>query len=67
MKKAKRKTHPRRASAVDRYIGSRMRDQRLALNMSQAQLGRELGVSFQQMKWASTGSVQRAYSRYAKR
>jgi transcriptional regulator with XRE-family HTH domain len=50
MKKAKRKTHPRRASAVDRYIGSRMRDQRLALNMSQAQLGRELGVSFQQIQ-----------------
>jgi transcriptional regulator with XRE-family HTH domain len=27
-----------------------MRDQRLALNMSQAQLGRELGVSFQQIQ-----------------
>src|SRR3981081_1584379 len=50
MKKAKRKTHPRRASAVDRYIGFRMRDQRLALNMSQAQLGRELGVSSQQIQ-----------------
>jgi ribosome-binding protein aMBF1 (putative translation factor) len=37
-------------SAVDRYIGARMREQRLALNMSQAQLGGELGVSFQQIQ-----------------
>jgi transcriptional regulator with XRE-family HTH domain len=66
MKKAKRKTHPRRASAVDRYIGSRMRDQRLALNMSQAQLGRELGVSFQQIQKYEKGvnrvSAARLYS-----
>ena len=66
MKKAKRKTHPRRASAVDRYIGSRMRDQRLALNMSQAQLGRELGVSFQQIQKYEMGvnrvSAARLYS-----
>jgi hypothetical protein len=50
MKKAKRKISPRSASAVDRYIGARMREPRLALEMSQAQLGKKLGVSFQQIK-----------------
>jgi hypothetical protein len=44
MKKAKRKISPRSASAIDRYIGARMREQRLVLKMSQEQLGRELGV-----------------------
>jgi DNA-binding XRE family transcriptional regulator len=48
MKKAKRKISPRSASA--RYIGARMREPRLALEMSQAQLGKKLGVSFQQIK-----------------
>jgi transcriptional regulator with XRE-family HTH domain len=50
MKKAKRKSSPRSASAIDKYIGARMRERRLALNMSQEQLGRELGVSFQQIQ-----------------
>jgi transcriptional regulator with XRE-family HTH domain len=50
MKKAKRKSSPRSASAVDRYIGARMREQRLALSMSQQRLGKELGVSFQQIQ-----------------
>jgi transcriptional regulator with XRE-family HTH domain len=50
MKKAKRKISPRSAGAVDRYIGARMRKQRLALEMSQAQLGKKLGVSFQQIQ-----------------
>jgi transcriptional regulator with XRE-family HTH domain len=31
-------------------MGARMREQRLVLNMSQAQLGGELGVSFQQIQ-----------------
>jgi hypothetical protein len=34
-----RKFAPRSASAVDRYIGARIREQRLELNMSQVQLG----------------------------
>jgi transcriptional regulator with XRE-family HTH domain len=50
MKKAKRKISPRSPSAVDRYIGARMREQRLALSMSQEQLAKELGVSFQQIQ-----------------
>ena len=55
MKKAKRKISPRSASAIDRYIGARMREQRLALNVSQAELGEELGVSFQQIQKYESG------------
>jgi transcriptional regulator with XRE-family HTH domain len=66
MKKAKRKISPRSASAIDRYIGARMREQRLALNMSQAKLGEELGVSFQQIQKYEKGvnrvSAARLYS-----
>jgi DNA-binding transcriptional regulator YiaG len=67
VKRAKpEKFAPRSASAVDRYIGSRMREQRLALNMSQPQLGGELGVSFQQVQKYERGvnrvSAARLYS-----
>jgi transcriptional regulator with XRE-family HTH domain len=51
MKKAKRKTKsPRASSAVDQYIGGRMRESRFALNMSQTDLGEKLGVTFQQIQ-----------------
>lgn len=51
MKKAKRKSaSPRSANSVDEFIGKRMRECRLALNISQADLGKELGVSFQQIQ-----------------
>jgi transcriptional regulator with XRE-family HTH domain len=51
MKKAKvNKDAPRNATPVDTYIGARMRERRLALNMSQHELGRALGVSFQQIQ-----------------
>src|SRR5882757_1943192 len=50
MKKAKRKISLRSASAVDRYIGARMRERRRELEMSQADLGKELGVTFQQIQ-----------------
>ena len=51
MKKAKRKTKsPRASSAVDAYIGTRMRESRLAIKMSQADLGDKLGVTFQQIQ-----------------
>ena len=51
MKKAKRKTKsPRASSAVDQYIGARMREGRRALNMTQANLGEKLGVTFQQIQ-----------------
>jgi transcriptional regulator with XRE-family HTH domain len=56
MKRTKpKKLAPRSASDVDRYIGARMREQRLAIQMSQAQLGSELGVSFQQIQKYETG------------
>ena len=56
MKKAKpKKVAPRSASALDKYIGARMREQRLALEMSQELLGRELGVSFQQIQKYESG------------
>jgi transcriptional regulator with XRE-family HTH domain len=51
MKKSKaKKTSPRSINAVDIYIGARMRERRLALNLSQADLGEVLGVSFQQVQ-----------------
>ena len=51
MKKSKaKKTSPRSINAVDIYIGARMRERRLALNLSQAGLGEVLGVSFQQVQ-----------------
>jgi transcriptional regulator with XRE-family HTH domain len=51
MKKAKAsKVKPRSATAVDAYIGTRMRERRLALNMSQEELGNALGVTFQQIQ-----------------
>ena len=51
MKKAKRKTKsPRASSAVDQYIGARIRERRLALSMTQAGLGEKLGVTLQQVQ-----------------
>jgi DNA-binding XRE family transcriptional regulator len=67
VKRAKpKKFAPRNASAVDKYIGARMRKLRHTLNMSQAQLGDELGVSFQQIQKYEKGvnrvSAARLYS-----
>src|SRR5882757_6145662 len=50
MEKAKVNKDPRNATPVDAYIGARMRERRIALNMSQHELGRALGVSFQQIQ-----------------
>jgi transcriptional regulator with XRE-family HTH domain len=48
MKKAKRKsTSPRSANSIDEYIGARMRERRDALNISQTDLGKKLGVQIQ--------------------
>jgi transcriptional regulator with XRE-family HTH domain len=56
VKRAKlKKFAPKSASTIDRYIGARMREQRLALSMSQHQLGKELGVSFQQIQKYKSG------------
>ncbi|WP_426611319.1 helix-turn-helix transcriptional regulator [Bradyrhizobium sp. McL0616] len=37
-------------SAVDRHIGAEIRKRRLILDMSQSQLAKALGVSFQQIQ-----------------
>jgi transcriptional regulator with XRE-family HTH domain len=56
MKKAKRElASPRSANAVDGYIGARMRELRLALEMRQVQVGKELGISFQQIQKYENG------------
>src|ERR1700694_1042695 len=56
MKKTKRKSaSPRSANAIDAFIGARTRERRLALEMSQDQLGKALGVSFQQIQKYESG------------
>jgi transcriptional regulator with XRE-family HTH domain len=56
MKRAKLKRTPKSATAIDTYIGSRMRERRLELEMSQDALGKELGVSFQQIQKYEKGT-----------
>jgi transcriptional regulator with XRE-family HTH domain len=53
--KRKKKRGPRTATAVDAHIGARMRENRLAINMSQADLGEILGVTFQQIQKYESG------------
>jgi DNA-binding XRE family transcriptional regulator len=56
-KKAKRKSASQRsASAIDEYIGARMRERRQALGISQVNLGQTLGVSFQQVQKYENGT-----------
>jgi DNA-binding XRE family transcriptional regulator len=43
-------------SAIDKYIGSRMRESRLSLNISQEALGKALGISFQQIQSYERGA-----------
>jgi transcriptional regulator with XRE-family HTH domain len=57
MKKAKQKSlSPRAPSIVDAYIGARMREGRHAKNMSQADLGEKLGLTFQQIQKYEKGA-----------
>jgi transcriptional regulator with XRE-family HTH domain len=55
MKKAKKKSSPRTATAVDAYIGAQMRERRSALGLTQGALGKKLGVSFQQVQKYENG------------
>jgi len=51
VKKSKdKKVSPRRANAVDAYISARIRERRLEINMTQDDLGKALGISFQQIQ-----------------
>jgi DNA-binding transcriptional regulator YiaG len=57
MRKLKRKSSPRSTDArIDGYIGDRMRERRLALQMSQGELGSRLGVSYQQVQKYEAGA-----------
>ena len=57
MRKPKRKSSPRSTDArIDGYIGDRMRERRLALQMSQGELGSRLGVSYQQVQKYEAGA-----------
>jgi transcriptional regulator with XRE-family HTH domain len=46
-----RKTHP-----IDAHVGSRIRQQRLVIGMSQEELGKRLGLSFQQIQKYESGA-----------
>jgi transcriptional regulator with XRE-family HTH domain len=54
-KMKKKKVTPRAATGVDAYIGSRMRERRNELGLSQMALGEQLGVSFQQVQKYESG------------
>jgi transcriptional regulator with XRE-family HTH domain len=41
---------PRSATNVDSHVGRRIRDRRVTLDMSQVQLAKKVGVSFQQVQ-----------------
>jgi transcriptional regulator with XRE-family HTH domain len=51
MKRANpKKDAPRGATAIDTFIGDRMRERRHASNMTQKELGKALGVSCQKIQ-----------------
>jgi len=51
MKKAKPKNvEPKSATAVDAYIGARMRERRHEPGLSQDDLAKTLGITFQQIQ-----------------
>ena len=55
MKKIKTRFPEPNLSAVDIYIGARIRRERVALGLSQSALGEKLGVSFQQVQKYENG------------
>jgi transcriptional regulator with XRE-family HTH domain len=56
MKKAKKKkASPRAATPIDAYIGTRMRDGRTVVGLSQADLAEKLAISFQQVQKYESG------------
>jgi transcriptional regulator with XRE-family HTH domain len=55
MKRAKKKASPQAATSTDAYIGTRMRDCRTSLGLSQRALGQKLGVTFQQVQKYKSG------------
>ncbi len=57
IKKTKAPKSPRSVNAaIDGFIGIRMRERRLALQISQSELGSKLGVSYQQVQKYENGA-----------
>jgi len=53
--KKKKSANPRSMNAIDECIAARIREHRLAANMSQDALGKASGVSFQQIQKYESG------------
>jgi transcriptional regulator with XRE-family HTH domain len=51
----KKKASPRSANSLDKHFGDQIRNHRHATNISQVRLGKELGVSFQQIQKYEAG------------
>jgi transcriptional regulator with XRE-family HTH domain len=54
MKKS-RPANPRSSNAIDQHFGGKIRESRHGVGMSQDRLGRELGISFQQIQKYESG------------
>ncbi len=53
---AKRKPGSRSPTAIDQMVGERIRELRVAQNMTLSELGSELGISHQQLQKYETGT-----------
>jgi transcriptional regulator with XRE-family HTH domain len=51
----KKQASPRSTSSIDKHFGEQIRSRRHAINMSQDHLGKELGVTFQQVQKYEAG------------
>ena len=54
--KRTRQTGPREPQAVDRHVGTRLREKRHELGMTQETLGNALAVTFQQVQKYESGT-----------
>jgi transcriptional regulator with XRE-family HTH domain len=61
----KQEARPKRATKVDAQVGSRIRDRRKELGLSQAALGTSIGVAFQQVQKYENGVNRVGASRLA--
>lgn len=57
------RSQPRDPNALDRWIGSRVAERRVAIRMTQSQLAKGLGISFQQLQKYEAGQNRIAASR----
>lgn len=54
---------PQHPNPIDSHVGTRIRHRRMALNISQAELATQMGVSFQQVQKYETGKNRISASR----